>query len=826
MLTAIVSLLISAAPAFVPQSAANSATVTGRVVAGSPAAPMPDVIVRAGTASAQTDTDGRFTLVIPAFRASRVRVTFNAPGYLDLEVDVTLDAGRAEMEVTLERNPAYREDIVVSARTEEVVVAPPTLVVQPLTVSRVAGSADNVFRVLQTLPGVSATEDFGSRLTVRGGAPDQNLTVMDGVEIHNPYRLFGLTSAFNPETVDRFELTAGGFGAKYGDRLSSILLVDNRAGSPTRRFSGSAALSATDTNIVAEGALPSGSWLITGRRTYYDIIAERLTDSDLPSFDDVQAKAVWEPKPGRRVTLFALRSRENTDARFDGTIPGDEIGLRNTSNNDVLAVSLASAIGRRATLRTTGAWYDYADALDVDGSLRNEAIRSNSPGDTAFGRASIVFTRSLGVRDVSVRQELTVAASPSHTVDLGVDAHFLRTNWGWSITGDRNNTVANGSSVLGGAGLPGLLASSADSPRVGVFVEDDVRVASRLRVAGGVRLDWSGLARETILSPRARATFDLTRRTKLRAALGQYTQSPGYEKLLQSNYFVDLSNTASLGLKSERSVHVIGGIEHEISPVITGRVEAYHKGFDRTIIGRLETPAETEARVGQYAFPLELSASVPTTPAITTVPVNGAAGRSYGIDAYLEKRAATATDRISGWIAYTWGRARLDEYGLRIPFDYDRRHALSVVSTWRMLPRISLGTTLRVASGFPYTPPVGVRVASTVADGATSGAPGSLVPRRDAEGLYLWEVDYGDVSNLNRARLPLYARLDVRVTYMRSPSSRWQFYVEAINALNRDNAGSLSPSLEYDANSDRPSVGLSPDGALPLLPTFGFRIRF
>ena len=173
-----------------------------------------------------------------------------------------------------------------------------------------AGSIDNVFRVLQTLPGVSATEDFGSRLSVRGGGPDQNLTVMDGVEIHNPYRLFGLTSAFNPETIDRFELTAGGFSAKYGDRLSSILLVDNRAGSAARRMSGSAALSVTDANVVLEGALPSGSWLVTGRRTYYDVFAERVTDSDLPSFDDVQAKAVWEPAPGA-----ASRSSRSAAAR-------------------------------------------------------------------------------------------------------------------------------------------------------------------------------------------------------------------------------------------------------------------------------------------------------------------------------------------------------------------------------------------------------------------------------------------------------------------------------------------------------------------------------
>ena len=94
----------------------------------------------------------------------------------------------------------------------------------------VAGAADNVFRALQTLPGIAATTEFDSRISVRGGAPDENLTVMDGVEIHNPYRLFGLTSAFNPETVRGFELYAGAFSAKYGDRLSSLLVVENRPG--------------------------------------------------------------------------------------------------------------------------------------------------------------------------------------------------------------------------------------------------------------------------------------------------------------------------------------------------------------------------------------------------------------------------------------------------------------------------------------------------------------------------------------------------------------------------------------------------------------------
>ena len=87
--------------------------------------------------------------------------------------------------------------------------SPAELPVRPTAVMAVAGAADNVFRTLQTLPGVAATTEFDSRLSVRGGSPDENLTIMDGVEIHNPYRLFGLTSAFNPETVAAFDLYAG-----------------------------------------------------------------------------------------------------------------------------------------------------------------------------------------------------------------------------------------------------------------------------------------------------------------------------------------------------------------------------------------------------------------------------------------------------------------------------------------------------------------------------------------------------------------------------------------------------------------------------------------
>ena len=257
-----------------------------------------------------------------------------------------------------------------SARKPEEEPAAPQVVLAPAAVQRVAGAGDNVFHALQTLPGVSATEDWGSRLAVRGGGPDQNLTVMDGVEIHNPYRLFGITSAFNPEIVDRFELDRGRVRREVRrPAVVSILVVENRQGTPSKAVAGSATASFTDANFVLEGKLPgraSGSWLVTGRRTYYDLIVDRIAKADWPGFQDVQAKGVWDPKPGHRLTLFVLRSRESADTTNDDP-DSSEVGVLKTTRNDVAALSYSAPLGARASSRTVAAWYHYNDAVGVHG---------------------------------------------------------------------------------------------------------------------------------------------------------------------------------------------------------------------------------------------------------------------------------------------------------------------------------------------------------------------------------------------------------------------------------------------------------------------------
>ena len=792
---------------------------TGVVVDGASGEPVPDARIASGAETVATDAAGRFTVAVAAGDET-LRVA--ADGYLEtaVELEASVAGERPGLEIVLFRN--------TFAETVEVVSPPPTADRPSATpiaaeeVFAVAGAIDNIFRTLNTLPGVALTGDFASRLAVRGGTPDQNLTIMDGVEIHNPFRLFGLVSAFNPETVERFELTAGGFGAAYGDRLSSLLIVDNRTGE--RDFQGSTSASVTDANAVFEGTAPGGgSWLLSGRRTYYDLVAGLFTDQGLPRFADVQLQANWTFGPGHRLSVLGLTSRERADFRLDDEddpAAGERGRFMSEAGNDLGSLRFDALLGSGATSRTILSWYRNTDLLDVNASFDADARRSNTPDEgVARGMTNVIFNRALAVRDLSLRQEFAVQLSPAHTIDTGFELHRLASGLGLSITGDRNETVANPSSVRGGAGLPDELDSDLGGTRAAAWVQDRYTVTPRLSVEPGLRVDWSTVNGDAVVSPRFALTVALGGGSRLRAAGGLYTQSPGYEKLIQSDYVFDLSPARVRTLRHERSRHLVLGVEKDLGAETLARVEGYYKTFDDLIVGRLESDAERLARVERYEFATGLQDSVPSAPQITTMPVNGGRGAAYGVDAYLVRSDPAA--RLTGWLSYAWGRADRETYGLRYPFEYDRRHALNAVGLYRLGGNWSVAATAQVATGFPYTPAAGVRVA------AEEDAAGRLVAARDAAGALVYTVDFGGLGNLQQGRLPHYARVDLRITHRPGGAAgRWSWYIEVINLLNRDNPVELETGLEHDPAGSLPRVVARPTAGFPLIPSFGVRVRF
>jgi hypothetical protein len=797
------------------------------VIGASGAAGRPAALRR----EAITDADGAF--VVADLPPARYTLTALAAGFtVNAAVEATVVAGQTRRVVINMRVTGVTETVVVHASPAAASTAPSLLTVTPKEVATVAGAAENVFKVLHTLPGITSVNDFDSRLSVRGGGPDQNLTVMDGVEIHNPYRLFGLTSAFNPETVEAFELTAGAFPARFGDRLSSILTIDNRAGNPARRVMGSATLALTDANMIAEGRLPGtsqGSWLISGRRTYYDLVAERFIDADLPSFTDVQARAVWRLRNGGQLAVFGLKSRENTDAEFSNEGP-EYAAIRTQARNDVVAVSLQQSFGTRVSSRTVASWYLNRDDIDFDGRFETGARRSNARDDQDSEPLSdVLFTRRLSVRDVAIRQDTTLRVGRGHLLDVGAEAHVLATRWGWRIDGERNPAAANGSSVQGGAGLPSLLDSARDSWRLGAWVSGVWMLKPWLRVDPGLRLDTTSVTGRASLSPRASLLADLTTRTRLRLGGGTFTQSPGYEKLLQSDYFVNLTSENDARVGFERATHAVVGLEHSLAPGVVARVEGYSKTFRDLVIGRLETPAEIDARTAVYDYPASLQSEIPRGALILSAPTNGGRGRATGVEFYLARQSVPSANRkLTGWMSYTRSRAEKTVYGITMPADYDRPHAFSLVANLRVNATIEIATTVRVQSGFPYSPPVGVRVAPVkdVLDVDADGNREELIPQVSRGGL-VWTFDSGGVSNLNSARLPVFSRVDARITFRPGwMARRWHFYVDVINLLNADNASGFDAQLSYDPNADRPQITYVRQNSLPLLPSLGIRYRF
>lgn len=806
-----------------PVAPAAQRTIAGTVVDEATRAPLPGAEVLAAGVRATTDAAGRFSLRVPA---GQVELSVIAAGRYPLvtTIDVaTADATNAEL--ALIRESGFETSVAVVATAP--MAAPAAETVAPVQVLRTPGALDNVFRTLQTLPGVAATQEFSSRLSVRGGSPDQNLTMMDGVEIHDPYRLFGLTSAFNPETIQRFELATGGFSAKYGDRLSSLLLIENRDGrSGTGRVQGSASLSITDANVVVEGGLPKsakGSWLVTGRRTYYDLVAERLTDQEFPGFQDLQARASWAPSNGTRITAFTLTSRQAAALEIDDD---DARGaFQDDTDNDLAWARADVTLGTRGQSHTIVGFSDTRSTFGIDAAFQNTSQRSNAPDDDAIGTASVIFERGLGVKDVSVRQELTWAAG-GHLIDLGGEAHRLSTSQRFQIFGDRNPVAANGSSVQGGAGLPDLLESTSVATRGGGWLQDTWQAASRLSMQAGLRVDRAGLTGETVMSPRLSVTVTPDDATKLIAAAGHYSQSPGVEKLAQSDYVLDFTHPDVRRLRSERAWLTSFGVERTLGGNVSIKLEGYYKQFTDVLIGRLEPENERLARVARYDFPAALQTDIPVQPLITTVPTNDGRGRAYGFDVFVNRPGG---GRLTGWTSYTWGRAERDAYGRRYPFEYDRRHAFTLVSSFALTSRWDVAATTRIASGFPRTAPLGVRVAGRedTLDLDGDGLTDEILPARDGRGLLEYAPDFGGVPNLNGARLPVFARVDARVTWRpRGAAGRWELYAEVINLLDRQNAGAFDPELVYDPASDRPAIVEQRDQAIPRLPTLGVRFRF
>ncbi|HJL77795.1 MAG TPA: carboxypeptidase-like regulatory domain-containing protein, partial [Candidatus Marinimicrobia bacterium] len=275
-----------------------------------------NVFIKDSNLGSASNIDGYY--VITNVPAGKAEIVVSIIGYkmVTQEIDAQLNKN-LRLNFRLDRTVLEGETVDVFGEAQKMrqLVEPSRITIDLRTMETAPAFVEpDLFRIVQMLPGVQTLNDFSSALYVRGSTPDQNLILLDGITIYNPYHLGGIFSTFNTDAIKEADFHAGGFPARYGGRMGAILHVINREGN-TEEFQGNVNISLISSKALIEGPLPNymgikGSWMIAGRRTYFDQIINALmgAEGDKSGFKfpyyfyDYQIKVNLDLNPDHRLT--------------------------------------------------------------------------------------------------------------------------------------------------------------------------------------------------------------------------------------------------------------------------------------------------------------------------------------------------------------------------------------------------------------------------------------------------------------------------------------------------------------------------------------------
>ena len=512
----------------------------------------------------------------------------------------------------------------------------------------------DVLRAVQLLPGIEVRSDWTAGFSVRGGESDQSIVMLDGYPIYNPYHLGGVFSTFIDPTVGRVELRKGALPARFGGRLSGVL--DVTSAEPTsNELQGVAEVSLVSSTAsvgrtFAEG---NGSWMIAGRRTYADAIANLVRPDAFPyHFQDVQGHVTRAFSNGLRVSATAYTGLD----ALSGSSGSQRSGAW---GNSVVGVTLAKTfysaprIGRwslgdsvAVEQRVSSTRFDAHIDLPLDlFGARNNITELRFAGSASAFRARGATT--LGYE--FVRQRVFYHAASAFP--------FLGDIIPFDSLGQRTNIAS-------------LFANNVWRPDTSLIVE----TGARLEVIQP--LGWSGLL------PRVSIKYLLGPNTAITAGGGLYAQwmhSLGREEEpVQPLQFWVVSDSVTSISKSRDALL---GLEHWLGSARVLRVEGFYKRYYDLLVPNVY--ADGSVHGDEF---------------------DRTNGTSYGVDFLLRQLDGGP---FSGWIAYTYAlSARTGPDGVRYFPMQDRRHNLNLVGSWRRGP-YTWGARVNLASGLPHTPALG-----------------------------------------------------------------------------------------------------------------------
>ena len=756
---------------------AQNQTISGTVRDAESAETLPyaSVLVVGTALGTATNVDGYFVLVGVPADSLTLRVT-----YLGYQIKlVEIDVRTQDTPLIIEMTPmATRLDEVrvtaesyqmmkTGEKVSQVTISPKDIAVLPNI-----GEVD-IFRSLQLLPGISGTNEGSSGLFVRGGTPDQNLVLLDGMTVYHVDHFFGFFSAFNADAIKDVQVYKGGFPAQYGGRTSSVVDLTGKTGD-ANNFQLGAGLNLLSSNAVIEVPLGGrGSFLVSARRSYTDIlqtglytsIYETITGDDITPeeqtqaggqgggrrggpggrggalggrfvgpgqaivqpdfyFYDLNAKLTYLPSTVDVVAVSVYNGQDHLDKSRNLS---QNLGVNGQNNfnvtNDLLDLTDWGNVGVSGKWSRQWSPRFYSNALVAYSQYFSDYERNTFIERRDAETDTVTFSRNFGtlednqVDDVTLRLDNEWQASQNNKVGFGFQV--TRSDIRYDFVRDDTLTI---------------LDRNQDALQAVAYLQDTWKPFARLDLTAGLRAVYYDLTEESFIEPRLSLILGLSDRFKVKGAYGQYHQFVA--RVVNENItegardFWLLADGEDVGVAG--STHYILGASYE-APDWLFDVEGYYKD----LTGLTEFSLRYQRSAGQLR-PRAGAAGIEANELFFT-----GDGVAKGLEFLLQKK----TGRHTGWISYTLSEVEhtFPELNGGEPFPalHDQTHELKIVNSLN-LRRWTLAATWIFATGKPYTSPES-QYFITLLDGA--------------------EQSFIHVGEKNSKRLPAYHRFDAAVHY-------------------------------------------------------------
>ena len=716
-----------------------------------------------GKDGAVTNNFGFYSLSVPR-TTGKVDITYSYVGYTTQTISVPAHKDTT-VNVTLVPGASLEEAVVTAQRESGIDATKMSAIEVPITAIKSApalfGEAD-VLKTIQMLPGVQGGTEGFSGLYVRGGGPDENLLLLDGIPVYNAEHMLGIFSVFQPEAVKKVTLYKGAFPARYGGRISSILDVRTNDGNLYETH-GSIGISMISDKLHLEGPIWKGktSYSISARGMHSIFLTPILKLSGFDGnyfFYDLDAKLTHRFSDRDRLYFnvynglddFYYRYKDDSSTFSGGNLTENQhLSIR--WGNTVSALRWNHVLSPKLFANTTVAYNHYK--MKMGSELVSQEVHQNGTIDNDQYK----FDYRSGMRDWVAKVDFDYTPTPSQQVKFGADYTYH------TFIPETLSTYAQETSG-GMVQLDTTITMKSNGAQIGhevsLYVEDDIKLGNRLTLNPGVHASLFATQGKTYwsLEPRMSAKLNFTPDWAVKASYSRMSQ---YVHLLSSSQLslpVDLWVPITKNIRPETSNQYSLGLYYNGIPGWEFSLEGYYKSIDNVL----------EYKEG-VAFLFDSSG--------WENKVEVGSGRAMGLELFIEKTMGKTT----GWLGYTLAKSdRLFptiNHGERFPYRYDRRHNINLVLNHKFNEKFDFSATWNYASG-----------------GVTT-----LPERRVAMISPSGEIQYTDfVTSRNNYRLPSSHTLNLGFNFHKKHNRGegiWNLSV--YNAYNH-----MNPSLVLKSNSE------------------------